>query len=256
MARFAIIANVGLAFLLLLVFTEKTSAQWFYYRDFPGGWVYIPSYYPTGYYLPPYRIWVHRGPRIGRIPIGTELYFGRRFPAWPYEPRPLLPPAPSDETEGPDERAGEEKVRAYLLKKGIRFKRNRLLRFSTTRGEFYLRPDFQLRNKRVIEYWSKEDQQDLEDKKRAFERNEPAAGPNLNLVKLYFFPDKKDIYEEYKRTGGTVWFVEQKDPNQPLNIEQELEKILEHLPKIQDSGKKRTLKSRAGTDHQEGIPKE
>lgn len=255
MIRRITIRVAGLAVLLSLTFPEKGSTQGIYYERFPGGWIYIPPYY-SPYYPPPYRIWWRRGPIIGRIPIGTGLNFGRRFPAWPYESRPFLPPPRLNETEGPDERAGEKKIRAYLVKKGLRFKMNRLLTFRTNRGEFYLRPDFQLRNKRVIEYWSKEDQRDSENRKHTFERNKPDTGPDLDLIKLYFFADKKDIYEEYKRTGGTVWFVEQKDPNKPLNIEQELDKILEQLPKIQERGKRRPRKSQTTTNQPERAHKE
>lgn len=158
-----------------------------------------------------------------------------RFP----EIRGYLPP-PLYERESPDEKEGEEKIRNYLLSKKINFKMNRPLSFRARRGEFQLRPDFQLRDRVIIEWWSQGDKEDSKFKKEEFERYKGSVIGQAKNIKPYFLLDKKDIYKECEETGWKVHFIDQKelkkDPNQPISIEQELDKILKSrkIPKSKE----------------------
>ncbi len=234
MNRIIVIIIVGFVFLGLLGLSERASAQRIY--RWPSAPVYYPPVYypppgycPLGYYVPPYVIW-SSGPFIGGIPFGTGLAVGPGFPGrWGYVP----PPPPVYVREGPDEKKGEGTIRSSLSSKDISFRMNRPLIFSTDRGTFYLKPDFQLRNGVIIEYWSQGDEQDSKSKKEDFERYKETVRAGLTLIKPYFLLDKKDRYEECKKTGRIVYFIdpiELKDPNEAVSIEvsikQELDKIL------------------------------
>jgi len=187
----------------LLGFSENANAQGVYYRRVPPSVYYPPVYYPPGYYVSPYGM------------------------------RGYVSPPPINVREGPDEKEGEKIIRSYLSRKKISFRMNRLLTFNAERGIFHLKPDFQLRNRVIIEYWNQGDEQDSKSKKEEFERYKETFRPELTIIKPYFLLDKKDKYEEYKKTGTRVYFIEPKDPNQPLSIE--IEQQLDEIPEIQRS---------------------
>lgn len=218
----------AIGFTIATLLSSNANAQQIYHGWIPppvyySPVVYSPFYYPPAYYPSPYIIWPPIRPFVRRVPLETLI--GIRFP-----PPPMpLPRIHIPERQGRDERKGEETIRNYLLNKKINFRMNKLTYFETDRGRFSLILDFQLPGRKAIEYWSQGDREDSEYKKKVFEGFKKRFG---QTIKPYDLWDKKDVYKEYKKTEGEVYFIEPKDID-PINLEQKLKPILEELTKKQ-----------------------
>ena len=167
---------IGFSHLVLLLGSPGTAnSQWVYYP--PGGWGYYrPPMYGPVIYGPP-ATWQSSVPNVGRIPTGTGLTYGggtgygRGPVAW---------------DEGSiNEMEGRRIIHNYLKRKKIGSKRDASPRIRGTaipnlRPDF--RFDFQLINGLIIEYYSREDELDAENRRREFERRKEALALELSRV--------------------------------------------------------------------------